>query len=82
LDALVSNAYTPAVKPPHELERAEWIRQIEVNLTGSYLGVRACLPSLTERFGSIVLVSSVQAMFDLHGAYAASKGGLVSLAGR
>jgi NAD(P)-dependent dehydrogenase (short-subunit alcohol dehydrogenase family) len=40
------------------------------------------LPSLTERFGSIVLVSSVQAMFGLHGhpAYAASKGGLVSLA--
>jgi NAD(P)-dependent dehydrogenase (short-subunit alcohol dehydrogenase family) len=82
LDALVSNAYTLSVKPLHELERAEWTRQIEVNLTGSYLGVRACLPSLTGRFGSIVLVSSVQAMFGLHGhpAYAASKGGLVSLA--
>jgi NAD(P)-dependent dehydrogenase (short-subunit alcohol dehydrogenase family) len=81
VDALVANAYAKTVKPLHEQDRAEWTRQLEVNLTGTYLGVRACLPSLTERKGSIVLVSSVHALFGLpgHSAYAASKGGLVSL---
>lgn len=81
VDALVANAYAKTVKPLHEQDRTEWTRQLEVNLTGTYLGVRACLPSLTERKGSIVLVSSVHALFGLpgHSAYAASKGGLVSL---
>jgi NAD(P)-dependent dehydrogenase (short-subunit alcohol dehydrogenase family) len=81
VDALVSNAYAKTVKPLHEQDRGEWTRQLEVNLTGTYLGVRACLPSLTERKGAVVLVSSVHALFGLpgHPAYAASKGGLISL---
>lgn len=81
VDALVSNAYAKTVKPLHLQDRAEWTRQLEVNLTGTYLGVRACVPSLTERKGAVVLVSSVHALFGLpgHPAYAASKGGLVSL---
>ncbi|WP_370948888.1 SDR family NAD(P)-dependent oxidoreductase [Amycolatopsis sp. cg5] len=79
---LVGNAYTSVVKPLHELDRPEWTRQLEVNLTGAYLGVRACLPSLIDRRGSIVLVSSVHAHFGLpgHPAYAATKGGLVAMA--
>ncbi|MFD8494560.1 SDR family NAD(P)-dependent oxidoreductase [Amycolatopsis sp. NPDC059657] len=79
---LVSNAYTAVVKPLHEMDRPEWTRQLEVNLTGAYLGVRACLPSLIERHGSIVLVSSVHAKFGLpgHPAYATTKGGLVAMA--
>ncbi|SDY42717.1 NAD(P)-dependent dehydrogenase, short-chain alcohol dehydrogenase family [Amycolatopsis xylanica] len=79
---LVSNAYTAVVKPLHEMDRPEWTRQLEVNLTGAYLGVRACLSSLIERRGSIVLVSSVHANFGLpgHPAYAATKGGLVAMA--
>jgi NAD(P)-dependent dehydrogenase (short-subunit alcohol dehydrogenase family) len=82
VDALVGNAYTITVKPLHEMSRDEWSRQLDVNLTGTYLGVRACLPAMTERGGSVVLVSSVHARFGLpgHPAYAATKGGLVSLA--
>jgi NAD(P)-dependent dehydrogenase (short-subunit alcohol dehydrogenase family) len=82
VDALVSNAYTATVKPLHEMSREEWSQQLEVNLTGAYLGVRACLPSMTSRGGAIVLVSSVHARFGLpgHPAYATTKGGLVSLA--
>jgi NAD(P)-dependent dehydrogenase (short-subunit alcohol dehydrogenase family) len=78
----VSNAYTSTVKPLHEMTRDEWSRQLEVNLTGTYLGVRACLPAMTARGGSVVLVSSVHAKFGLpgHAAYATTKGGLVSLA--
>ncbi|GAA1020136.1 MULTISPECIES: SDR family NAD(P)-dependent oxidoreductase [Amycolatopsis] len=82
VDAVVSNAYLPTSGPLHETDRAQWQRQLDVNLTASYLAVRACLPSLRSRRGSVVLVSSVHARFGLpgHPAYAASKGALVSLA--
>ncbi|WP_409462041.1 SDR family NAD(P)-dependent oxidoreductase [Amycolatopsis sp. GA6-003] len=82
VDAVVSNAYLPTSGPLHETSRAQWQRQLDVNLTASYLAVRTCLPSLRARRGSVVLVSSVHARFGLpgHPAYAASKGALVSLA--
>ena len=82
VDALVSNAFTVVVKPLHDTTRAEWTRQVEVNLTAAYLGAHTCLPSLTARKGAIVLVSSVHATTGLpgHPAYAATKGALVSLA--
>ncbi|GHH33811.1 SDR family NAD(P)-dependent oxidoreductase [Lentzea cavernae] len=81
VDALVSNAFTVAVKPLGETTPAEWERQLAVNLGGAFHGLRACLPSLRERQGSVVLVSSVHAHFGIpgHGAYAASKGALVAL---
>jgi NAD(P)-dependent dehydrogenase (short-subunit alcohol dehydrogenase family) len=84
VDALVSNAFTVTVKPLHSTSRADWTRQIDVNLTAAYLGAHACLPSLRARGGSIVLVSSVHALVGIpgHPAYAAAKGGLVSLAGQ
>lgn len=76
--ALVSNAFTVTVKPLHEQDLATWNRQLAVNLSAAYLGFRACLPALR----AAVLVSSVHARFGLpgHPAYAAAKGGLVSLA--
>ena len=82
VDALVSNAYMPSAGALHETDLAQWQRQLDVNLTGTYLAMRACLPSLIERRGAVVLVSSVHARFGLpgHPAYAASKGALVSLA--
>jgi NAD(P)-dependent dehydrogenase (short-subunit alcohol dehydrogenase family) len=82
VDALVSNAYVGSNKRMDEMDRAEWNRQIEVNLTAAYLAGHACLPSLAERKGGIVLVSSVHAIAGLpgHPAYAATKGALVSLA--
>ncbi|MFD4675618.1 SDR family NAD(P)-dependent oxidoreductase [Lentzea sp. NPDC058450] len=81
VDALVSNAYTVAVKPLDLTTPVEWERQLAVNLGGAFHGLRACLPSLRQRKGSVVLVSSVHAHFGIpgHGAYAASKGGLVAL---
>jgi NAD(P)-dependent dehydrogenase (short-subunit alcohol dehydrogenase family) len=81
VDALVSNAYVGSDKRLHEMSRPEWTRQLEVNLTAAYLAGHACLPSLRERHGGIVLVSSVHAVAGLprHSAYAATKGALVSL---
>ncbi|NMO54082.1 SDR family oxidoreductase [Actinoplanes sp. TBRC 11911] len=83
VDVLVSNAYTVDVAPLDATSRKSWERQIGVNLTGTFLGIKALLSDLcsTER-GSVVVVSSVHAMIGLPGrpAYAAAKGGLVALA--
>ena len=81
---LVSNAFTQHVDPVHETSRASWDRQLAVNLTGAFLGFRAVLDDLRATRGSAVLVSSVHAHAGLpgHAAYAASKGGLLSLCGQ
>jgi NAD(P)-dependent dehydrogenase (short-subunit alcohol dehydrogenase family) len=81
IDVLVSNAATVEVLPAEQMSLASWDRQLAVNLTGTFLGVRACLPYLRERRGSVVVVSSVHAVVGLpgHPAYAAAKGGLTAL---
>lgn len=78
---LVSNAYAAEIAPADATSRDSWDRQIAVSLTGAFLGVRACLADLRETRGSVVIISSVHANFGLPGrpAYAAAKGGLVSL---
>ncbi|GAB3703275.1 SDR family NAD(P)-dependent oxidoreductase [Nocardiopsis oceani] len=78
---LVSNAYTVEVSPAHETSVGSWERQLSVNLTGAFLGVRACLDDLEANGGSIVVTSSVHAWFGLPGrpAYATTKGGLTAL---
>jgi NAD(P)-dependent dehydrogenase (short-subunit alcohol dehydrogenase family) len=78
---LVSNAYAAEIAPAHATSRASWDHQLAVTLTGAFLGVKACLDDLRATGGSVVIVSSVHADFGLPGrpAYAAAKGGLVSL---
>lgn len=80
--ALVSNAYAVRIAPAHATSPAQWERQLSVSLTGAFLGVRACLDDLLATGGSVVLVSSVHALFGLPGrpAYAAAKAGLTGLA--
>ncbi|MEU9425046.1 glucose 1-dehydrogenase [Streptomyces sp. NPDC048342] len=84
VDVLVRNAYTVEVVPAHELTLPSWQRQLAVNLTGGFLGVRAVLPDLRARRGAVVLTSSVHAHAGIpgHPAYAAAKGGLLSLCGQ
>jgi NAD(P)-dependent dehydrogenase (short-subunit alcohol dehydrogenase family) len=81
LDILVGNAFTVVVKPITDTSPEEWSRQLDVNLGATYLGLRSCLPLLSERGGAAVLVSSVHALAGLpgHPAYAASKGALTAL---
>ncbi|WP_371666995.1 SDR family oxidoreductase [Streptomyces sp. NBC_00289] len=81
VDILVSNAYASEVRPAHETSRASWDQQLAVCLTGTFLGVRACLPDLNRKHGAVVIISSVHALFGIpgHAAYAAAKGGLVAL---
>jgi len=84
VDVLVSNAFTSDVAAAHETTRASWDRQLAVSLTGAFLGVRAVLPDLRQRGGSVVLVSSVHARFGMpgHPAYASAKGALLGLCGQ
>lgn len=66
----------------HMLDIAEWQRVVDINLTGTMLSVKACLPSMIEqRTGSIITVASVEGLEGCEGgsSYNASKGGVVIL---
>jgi NAD(P)-dependent dehydrogenase (short-subunit alcohol dehydrogenase family) len=78
---LVNNAYALEVKPLHELSLESWQRQLAVDLTAVYLAVHAFHDDLVATGGSIVNVASVHAVLSWpgHPAYAASKGGMLSL---
>lgn len=82
LDGLVHVAGVAAWIPLDELDDAAWQRVLDVNLTGAYRLARAAAPALRRARGAIVLIASSRAFqSEPHGeAYAASKGGLVSLA--
>ncbi|WP_051301169.1 SDR family NAD(P)-dependent oxidoreductase [Actinomadura rifamycini] len=82
VDVLVSNAvrYEPGAAGEVSLE--SWRRQLDVTLTGTFLGVRAVLDDLRRSpRASVVVVSSVHAAFGLPArpAYAAAKAGLTGL---
>lgn len=82
IDALVNNAGILATHALHETSEEEWDRVLAVNLKGVYLTCRAVIPILRSGGGgTIVNVSSVHALASIPhtSAYAASKGGLLSL---
>jgi meso-butanediol dehydrogenase/(S,S)-butanediol dehydrogenase/diacetyl reductase len=59
----------------------DWNRVVAINLTGTFLMTRACLPSIIERRGNIVMAASTSS-FSGHPwmlAYAATKGGILSM---
>ncbi|GBG38904.1 SDR family oxidoreductase [Mycobacterium montefiorense] len=74
----VVDTYAPA----HSMSAEKWSRDIDVNLTGSFRAIQACLPGMRERrFGRIVAISSMAAQLGSPGkvAYAASKAGLYGM---
>jgi NAD(P)-dependent dehydrogenase (short-subunit alcohol dehydrogenase family) len=83
VDACVSNAaITDTIAPAHRMTPEQWARDIDVNLTGAFRAVQACLPGMRERrFGRIVVISSGAARSGLPGqvAYTASKAGLLGM---
>ena len=66
-----------------EVGIAQWRRVLDINLTGTYIVVRCCLPWLMKASGAtIVNLGSGQALLPNapdRSAYAASKGGVVNL---
>jgi NAD(P)-dependent dehydrogenase (short-subunit alcohol dehydrogenase family) len=81
LDALVNNAAIQSAGPLAEMSAEAWDEVMASNLRSAYLTARHALPMLRAAQGSIVNVSSVHAIATSTriSAYAASKGGLVSL---
>lgn len=82
VDILINNAAIHRGNKIINTPKAEWDLQIEVNLTGTYLCSKAVLPIMMEKkYGKIVNIASAGAKiyFPGFGAYAASKGGIVSL---
>lgn len=76
LDALVNNAGIPARGSVVEADIEQWHRAIDVNLTGSFYGMRAAVPELRKNdTSSIVNVSSIAGLFGFKHrvAYSASK---------
>jgi len=63
LDVLVNNAGTGYRSSFEDTPLEEWNRVNDVNLTGTFLGIRAVLPAMRDqRCGSIINVSSVMGM--------------------
>jgi NAD(P)-dependent dehydrogenase (short-subunit alcohol dehydrogenase family) len=83
VDVCVSNAaITDTIAPAHRMTPEQWSRDIDVNLTGAFRAVQACLPGMREReWGRIVVISSGAAVDGLSGqiAYSASKAGLLGM---
>ncbi len=81
LDALCNVAGILRADHTHELALEDWETVIAVNLTGAFLMCQAALPHLLEGGGAIVNTSSTAALggHPWMAAYAASKGGILSL---
>jgi NAD(P)-dependent dehydrogenase (short-subunit alcohol dehydrogenase family) len=87
LDAVVTAAGVAGGGPVHALDRAEWQRVIDVNLTGTYLVCKHAIaqmlaqPPVDDERGSIVTIASVEGLEGTAGgsSYNASKGGVVLL---
>jgi len=83
IDVCVANAgVTSTIAPAHRMTPEQWQLDIDVNLTGSFRTIQACLPGMRERrSGRIVVISSVAALGGLPGqvAYAASKAGQLGM---
>lgn len=81
IDALVNNAAVGLDKKAVETSAEEFDRVIAVNLRSPFMISSALQSQLARRKGCVINVGSVHAVASspLVGAYAASKGGLVSL---
>lgn len=82
LDAVVNAAAIHYGDHTHEATLARWQRLIDVNLTGTFLMTRECLPALldSEHGGVVVNFSSTSAFFahPYMAAYSATKGAIMS----
>ena len=83
IDVCIANAaITDTIAPAHRMGAEQWARDIDVNLTGAFRSIQACLSGMRERgWGRIVAISSGAAKTGLRGqvAYSASKAGLLGM---
>jgi NAD(P)-dependent dehydrogenase (short-subunit alcohol dehydrogenase family) len=87
IDIVVANAGAVESAPASRTDMALWQRMLDVNLTGAFLTVRACLPGVTRRdappghLRRVVFVASTAGLdgFAYVSAYCAAKHGVVGL---
>ena len=83
IDVCVANAgITTTIAPAHRMSDEQWRRDIDVNLTGAFRTVQACLGGMLRRgHGRVIVISSIAALGGLPGqvAYAASKSGQLGM---
>ena len=83
VDVCVANAgITTTIAPAHRMTAEQWQRDIDVNLTGAFRTVQACIGGMRERgWGRVIVISSMAAIGGLPGqvAYAASKAGQLGM---
>jgi NAD(P)-dependent dehydrogenase (short-subunit alcohol dehydrogenase family) len=82
LDVLVANHAYMSMAPFAEHDPADWWRNVDVDLTGTFYLVRAALPAMRRRGGGRIVI--IASEFGVVGwanatAYAAAKAGLISL---
>ena len=75
-----NNAFAKVLKATHETTPEEWDHQLSVNLGSMHKSIIVFVDDLRANRGAMVNTASIHANFGfpLHGAYAASKGGMVA----
>lgn len=83
IDGLVNAAGIMLTGAMGEMPMSAWRKVLDVNLTGTYMVARSCLPWLTKETGATIvnIASAAGLLPNAPGltAYAASKGGVVNL---
>jgi len=83
VDILVNSAAVFSRVPLEEMQEKVWDRDHSVNLKGSFLAIKSCLPHMKRnRYGRIILISSITGPITAlpgYGHYAASKAGMLGL---
>jgi len=81
LDILVNCAGIGLVGTAEETAQNDWQRLFRVNVEGTFLMIKAALPTLKERKGSILNIGSVAGIVGVRRrfAYCATKGAILSL---
>jgi len=82
LDVLFNNAGSGDLRPLHTVDDKLWHRLLDVNLTGTFNGMRAAVPVMLQgEGGTIVNNASVSALTPTRNeaAYSAAKAGVVAL---
>lgn len=82
IDSIVTAAGVASGGPVHLLPTEEWQRVQDINLTGTFLSVKAVIGTMLEqRAGTIITVASVEGLEGAEGGstYNASKGGVILL---
>lgn len=80
VDIVVNNAGIAVLRAMSDMTKADWDRQLSVNLDSVYLGTKAVVDQMRRQGGggSVINMSSIAGLVGVQGAaaYAASKGGV------